>query len=158
MAFDSARPYGSIQAISSNSSKQSKVHPRRCCVGQPEIVFVKGQGVYIWDADGIAMSTTMPGLTPGCYPDYVLGKTPNSAVTMEAIVDHICQLVGNAHHAAIGSDLDGGFGKEQSPNDLETIADLQKAANLLRTLGYSKPDVEAVLHANWVSFFRTAWS
>ncbi|WP_246229704.1 dipeptidase [Mucilaginibacter humi] len=29
--------------------------------------------------------------------------------------DHICQLAGNANHIAIGSDLDGIFGTEQSP-------------------------------------------
>ncbi len=95
------------------------------------------------------------------YPGYVFGKTPNSLVTMEAMVDHIdhiCQLAGNAHHAGIGSDLDGGFGKEQSPHDLETIADLQKVASLLRTRGYSEPEVEAVMHANWIRFFRKAWS
>ena len=40
-------------------------------------------------------------------------------------MDHICQLAGNALHIGIGSDLDGAFGKEQSPYDLETIADLQ---------------------------------
>jgi membrane dipeptidase len=95
------------------------------------------------------------------YPDYVFGKTPNSFVTLEAVVDHIdhiCQLAGNAHHAGIGSDLDGGFGKEQSPHDLETVADLQKVAHLLRARGYSEPEVEAVMHANWIRFFRTAWS
>src|SRR5438045_2718009 len=39
-------------------------------------------------------------------------------------IDHICQLAGNVDHVAVGSDLDGGFGKEQCPYDLETIADL----------------------------------
>src|SRR5688572_31892446 len=40
--------------------------------------------------------------------------------------DHICQIAGDANHIGIGSDLDGAFGKEQSPMDIETIADLQK--------------------------------
>jgi membrane dipeptidase len=94
-------------------------------------------------------------------PGYVPGKTSNSQITLETVVDHIdhvCQLAGNARHAAIGSDLDGGFGKEQSPSDLETIADLQKVANLLRKRAYAESDVEAVMHANWVRFFREAWS
>jgi membrane dipeptidase len=94
-------------------------------------------------------------------PGYVPGKTSNSQITLETVVDHIdhvCQLAGNARHAAIGSDLDGGFGKEQSPYDLETIADLQKVANLLRQRGYAERDVEAVMHANWIRFFREAWS
>ena len=36
-------------------------------------------------------------------------------------IDRVCQLAGDASHAAIGTDLDGGFGKEQSPTDLDTI-------------------------------------
>jgi membrane dipeptidase len=94
-------------------------------------------------------------------PGYEPGKTSNSQITLESVVDHIdhiCQLAGNARHAAIGSDLDGGFGKEQSPSDLETIADLQKIPNLLRKRGYAEPDVEAVMYANWIRFFRKAWS
>jgi membrane dipeptidase len=94
------------------------------------------------------------------YPDYVFGKTPNSLVSLEAVadhIDHVCQLAGNAKHAAIGSDLDGGFGKEQSPHDLETIADLQKIPGLLGKRGYSEGDIEGVMHANWIRFFRKAW-
>jgi len=94
-------------------------------------------------------------------PGYVPGKTFNSQITLETVVDHIdhvCQLAGNARHAAIGSDLDGGFGKEQSPSDLETIADLQKVASLLRKRAYAEPDVDAVMHANWARFFKKAWS
>ena len=41
-------------------------------------------------------------------------------------IDHICQLTGSSNHIGLGSDLDGGFGKEQCPLDLDTIADLQK--------------------------------
>ncbi len=43
-------------------------------------------------------------------------------------IDHVCQLAGNTLHIGIGTDLDGAFGKEQCPYDLETIADLQKLA------------------------------
>ena len=41
-------------------------------------------------------------------------------------IDHVCQLAGNADHAAIGTDLDGGYGIEQTPHDLDTIVDVQK--------------------------------
>jgi membrane dipeptidase len=96
------------------------------------------------------------------YPEWVRGETKNSVVSLEAVVDHIdhvCQLAGNAHHAAIGSDLDGGFGTEQSPGDLDTIADLQKIPALLRKRGYAESDIEAVMHGNWLRFFQTAaWS
>jgi membrane dipeptidase len=72
-------------------------------------------------------------------------------------MDHICQIAGNANHIAIGSDLDGAFGKEQSPYDIETIADLQKIPALLTKRGYSKEDVEKVMHKNWLTFLRRAW-
>ena len=73
-------------------------------------------------------------------------------------VDHICQLAGNCHHVAVGSDLDGGFGRELSPTDLNTIADLQRFLDLLARRGYSKMDIDAIAHGNLLRFFRQTWS
>ena len=73
-------------------------------------------------------------------------------------MDHICQLAGNALHVGIGSDLDGAFGKEQSPYDLETIADLQKIPALFAKRGYSAADIDNIMHGNWLRFLRKAWS
>jgi membrane dipeptidase len=73
-------------------------------------------------------------------------------------IDHICQLAGNTLHVGIGSDLDGGYGKEQCPYDLETIADLQTIPSLLHKRGYSTADVENIMHKNWINFLRKAWS
>ena len=71
--------------------------------------------------------------------------------------DHICQIAGNANHIAIGSDLDGAFGTEQSPFDLDTIADLQKLSGLLIQRGYAEADIEKILHGNWLRFLNSAW-
>ncbi len=86
--------------------------------------------------------------------------TPNTATIESAVnqMDHICQLAGNARNIAIGSDLDGGFGTEQSPTDLDTIADLQKIPAILRRRGYSEADIEGVFHGNWMRFFEKAWA
>jgi membrane dipeptidase len=97
------------------------------------------------------------------HPGWERGKTtPEEAgVTLARMVDHIdrvCQLAGNAKHAAIGSDLDGGFGREQSPADLDTIADLQRLPDLLRQRGYDAAAIEGIMHGNWVRFFAEAWS
>lgn len=73
-------------------------------------------------------------------------------------LDHICQIAGNTLHVGIGSDLDGAFGKEQCPYDLETIADLQKVRDLLSAKGYSTRDIEQVMHGNWLRFLRKAWA
>lgn len=73
-------------------------------------------------------------------------------------IDHICQLAGNTLHVGIGTDLDGAFGKEQCPYDLETIADLQLIPPLLAAKGYQATDIENIMHNNWLRFLRSAWS
>ena len=96
-------------------------------------------------------------------PGWIRGEsTPKERnVTLATLLDHldhICQLAGNANHIGIGSDMDGAFGKEQCPLDLETIADLQKIPGLLRARGYSEEDVQKVMHGNWLRFLKKAWS
>ncbi|MDI1324312.1 MAG: membrane dipeptidase [Algoriphagus sp.] len=96
-------------------------------------------------------------------PGWVRGKsTPKERnVTIDTVLDHmdhICQVAGNANHIGIGSDLDGAFGTEQSPADLETIADLQKIPDLLRKRGYSEMDIKKVMGENWLNFLKSAWS
>ena len=79
---------------------------------------------------------------------------------LERIIDHwqhICQVAGNTDHIAIGSDLDGMFGKEQCPYDLETIVDLQKFPELLSQRGFTSTDIQKIMHGNWLHFIRNAW-
>jgi membrane dipeptidase len=93
------------------------------------------------------------------YPDFVEGVTPNTVVNLEDVanhIDHICQLAGNACHAAIGSDLDGDFGTEQTPHDVNTIADLQKLPAILRKRGYAEVDIEGIMNGNWLRLFQRA--
>lgn len=95
-------------------------------------------------------------------PGWIRGKTTpaESGVKLSHMldhIDHVCQLAGNARHAAIGTDLDGGYGREQSPGDLDTIADLQRLPEMLRSRGYSPADVEGIMHGNWVRFLTEAW-
>jgi len=94
-------------------------------------------------------------------PGWVRGVSSPSLCSLETVVDHmdhICQIAGNALHIGIGSDLDGAFGKEQCPSDLDTIADLGKLPSLLSRRGYSSLDIENVIHGNWLRFLRKAWS
>lgn len=88
-------------------------------------------------------------------PGFVVTPSSSSQVPLSSFVDHIdhiCQLAGNSHHVAIGSDLDGGFGTEQTPAELETIADLQKIGDLLKHRGYEEDDINAIFHGNWLEF------
>ena len=71
-------------------------------------------------------------------------------------IDHICQLAGNARHVGLGSDLDGAFGFEQTPQDLNSIADLASLAGLLRQRGFSAEDSSAVMHGNFIRFLGNA--
>lgn len=94
------------------------------------------------------------------YSGWIRGQTQPEVVALEAMIDHIdhvCQLAGNTRHAAIGSDLDGGFGTEQTPRDLNTIADLQRVPDMLRQRGYSAEDIAGICHGNWIRFFQTVW-
>lgn len=94
------------------------------------------------------------------YPNWIRGKTQNSVVTMENVadhIDHICQLAGNADHVAIGTDLDGGYGYEQTPNDLHSIADLPKLLGILERRGYTPANLEQIAHGNWLRTLRSAW-
>ena len=71
-------------------------------------------------------------------------------------MDHICQLAGNANHIGIGTDLDGAYGKEQCPYDVETIADLQIVPSLLSKRGYTQIEIEKVMHGNWLRIMKRA--
>ena len=88
-----------------------------------------------------------------------ISNPKNSGLVIETIIDHIdhiCQLSGNSDHIALGTDLDGGFGKEQCPYDLETISDLQKMDNLLKKKGYSENDIQKILNQNAINFLMGA--
>jgi len=96
-------------------------------------------------------------------PNWVRGEsTPLSKnVSLHTMIDHlvhICDLAGNTDHVGLGTDLDGGFGREQCPADIETIADLQKIPELLIQRGFSEQDIIKFSHQNWLQFLEKAWS
>jgi membrane dipeptidase len=65
---------------------------------------------------------------------------PRDAAMVETVVtaiDHVCQIAGDARHAAIGTDFDGGFGMRSTPAGFDTVADLQIIAPALAQRGYS---------------------
>jgi membrane dipeptidase len=96
-------------------------------------------------------------------PGWIRGKsTPeNMGVNLNSLIDHldhICQIAGNTLHIGIGSDLDGAFGKEQCPYDLDTIADLQRFSDLLKSRGYSEEDIGNILYKNFLRFIQKTWA
>jgi len=86
-------------------------------------------------------------------PGWIRGETDPSKVSMQDAadhIDHVCQLAGNTRHSGIGSDLDGGYGTEQTPGDLKTIYDLLKLEDILSGRGYSDADIDAIFYDNWM--------
>jgi membrane dipeptidase len=93
------------------------------------------------------------------YPGWKRGETNRELVGIEAgadHIDHICQLAGSARHCALGTDLDGGFGTEQTPHDLDTYTDVHKLEEVLARRGYRNADIDAIFHGNWLRLFSAA--
>ncbi len=102
---------------------------------------------------GVALDTWM--LAPGWVPGQT---TPESSgIRLEKVIDHIdhiCQIAGDARHVGLGSDLDGGFGREQTPLDVETIADVARLPEMLLARGYSAEAAADFAHGNFLRFLR----
>jgi membrane dipeptidase len=134
---------------SHNNCRALVAHQRQLSDEQLRALFARGGVV------GAALDNWM------LAPDWVKGSTEgNPTVSLAHVVDHIdhvCQLAGSSQHAALGSDLDGGFGREQSPHDLDTIADLQAIPALLSARGYTEADVEGIMHGNWLRMIKSNW-
>jgi membrane dipeptidase len=64
-------------------------------------------------------------------------------------VDHICQMAGSARHCGIGTDLDGGYGWEQTPNELKSIRDVHRLEEIFAKRGYADEDIDAIFWGNW---------
>ena len=95
-------------------------------------------------------------------PNWIRGESTPEAMgvslnQMIENIDHICQLSGNSNHVGIGTDLDGAFGIEQTPTDIDTIADLQKIPLMLKKIGFPENDIEKVMNKNFISFLRRVW-
>jgi membrane dipeptidase len=69
-------------------------------------------------------------------------------------IQHICDLAGDATHVGLGTDMDGGLGREQIPVEIRTSADLPKVAQALSCAGFGYEDVAAIMGGNWSGLFR----
>ncbi len=71
-------------------------------------------------------------------------------------IDYVCQLAGSAEHAAIGTDFDGGFGLQNAPLEINSIADIPIIAPMLLEKGYTNRDIENIFGENWIRFLLEA--
>jgi membrane dipeptidase len=141
--------YDGLVLASHNNCRALVPHQRQFGDDQLKAIFAH-DGVI-----GVALDDWM------LHPGWVVGQTTADQVPLSRVVDHIdhiCQLAGNSRHAGIGTDLDGGYGREQSPGDLDTIADLQRIPGMLSARGYADADIAAIMHGNWIRLFRAAFA
>lgn len=112
-----------------------------------QIVRLAGRGAVI----GVACDAVM------LYPGWVRGGTQPEVVSLDALadqIDHVVQLTGGIRHVGIGTDLDGGYGNEQTPRDLRRYADLRRLEPILTGRGYSEADLDAIFFGNWLRKLR----
>ncbi len=87
--------------------------------------------------------------------------SPRSMVTLRTLadhIDHICQIAGDARHAAIGTDMDGGFGYPDIPEEMNDISDIGKLGTILAEKGYKQQDIDAVFYGNWARILEDSLS
>jgi membrane dipeptidase len=107
--------------------------------------------------EGIIERDGVVGVVP--YNPYLkvgwtVGKNKREEVPLRQVadhLDHVCQIAGDALHAGIGSDFDGGFGLQSVPPEIDTVADLQNLVSLLQARGYSEADIANILGGNWIA-------
>lgn len=102
---------------------------------------------------GLAFDAVM--LAPG----WVRGVSQPEILSIEAAadhVDHVVQLAGTTRHCAIGTDLDGGYGWEQTPRELRSIFDVHRLEAIFERRGYRSVDIDGIFWGNWLRKLREA--
>ncbi len=77
------------------------------------------------------------------------GKRRASLDDVVAHIKHMCDLAGSADHVAIGTDMDGGLGRDQIPHEIVTAADMPKVGLALKRAGFSDADTAKIESGNW---------
>lgn len=81
-------------------------------------------------------------------------KRPCALSDVIAHMKRVCDLTGSANHVALGTDMDGGVGRDDIPQEIRTSADLPKVGDALAGSGFNNDEVARVLGRNWLDFFR----
>ena len=82
------------------------------------------------------------------------GKERATLHDVIAQIRHLADLLGNCAHIGIGTDMDGGFGSEHLPQELQTAADMPRLADALAAANFSDTDIAGILSANFLRFFK----
>jgi membrane dipeptidase len=85
-------------------------------------------------------------------------KRPCALADVIAHVKRICDLTGSAKYVGLGTDMDGGVGRDDIPHEIRTSADLPKVGEALAASGFNDDDVKRMMGGNWLDFFRRTLS
>jgi len=69
-------------------------------------------------------------------------------------VQHVCDLAGGTTSVGLGTDMDGGLGREQVPQEITTAADLPRVGDALSAAGFADEEVRRIMGENWLHFFH----
>jgi len=139
------RVYASHSACRAIVHGNEKVHPQRNLADDQLRV--------ILDRDGVV---GLPLFNAFLQPGYTQASGPADCPVARFAehARHVCDLAGDVDHVALGSDLDGGFGREHTPDAIDTIADLPRLADALADAGFTPDEARALLCDNWRRFWR----
>jgi membrane dipeptidase len=68
-------------------------------------------------------------------------------------IRHVCDIAGDARHVGLGTDMDGGLGRQNIPIEIETSADLPKLHHALLAAGFDEKAANGIMGENWAAFF-----
>ncbi len=86
-------------------------------------------------------------------PPAQLGKRRAKLDDVVRHILHICNIAGSAAQVGLGTDMDGGLGREEIPEEIETSADLHRLADALDAAGFMDCEIAAIMGGNWKRFF-----
>lgn len=95
------------------------------------------------------------------YDRFLLPATEFGArrATLDDVVRHIrhvCEIAGDANHVGLGTDMDGGLGRQNIPIEIETSEDLPKLYEKLVEAGFDDVAARGIMGENWERFFGHA--
>ena len=76
--------------------------------------------------------------------------------TLADVVAHvrrICDLTDSTENVSIGTDMDGGFGRDQIPQEIADSSHLPLLAQELRKVNFDNDQVTDIMGRNWLRFF-----
>jgi membrane dipeptidase len=89
-------------------------------------------------------------------PPGEFGKRRATLADVVVHIKHICDLAGSSQNVGIGTDMDGGLGREQIPVEIRSSADLPRLGDALAIANFSDADIAGILQGNWMRFFNQA--